>query len=171
MNDAPNWIIKFLNSGNICCGLCNKKFSEEDLISIGIQESIVDPNKDMLTIGMYCEDCHEVTLAEIKEMSLVDLSIDVLESEEDEIREDQEEIENMRSDYRKNKKKCRVDNNNKNNRKGAGISKKDVSNVSRFLKSIDSHDELLTAMGMLPEEIEKIKKEGEKERKKNNNGK
>lgn len=155
MNDAPKWILGFLSKGNVSCGLCEKKFCEDDLISLGIQESIVDANKDMLTIGLYCDDCNEVTLAEIKEMSLIEFSMNILE--------DDEEI----SDYTKINNKLDTKNDNKKKNK-TNISKKDVSNVSKFLNSIDTHDELLTAMGMSPEDIEKIKKEGEREKKKDN---
>lgn len=190
MNDIPAWIIAFLRKKTIKCGLCHSEFGEDSLISVGIQESVADANKEMLTIGLYCKKCHEITLAEIKEMSLVDLSIEILENEEneDDDEENSKEDEAYSDGYNdgydegygdgygegdSNKypnieyKEDKVDNSKSKNKKPkeSKISQKEIKDLSNFLKTISSHDEMLMAMGLSPEEIEHFKKEGEKDRK------
>lgn len=134
MKDVPQWIEKFLDEGKINCGRCNKKFGASDLVSVGIQEGAENPDDDMLALGVYCEDCHEMTIIELKEMSLMDLAFEIIESDK---RQDKDEKKNIAT-----KKKSK-------------ITDEEVRQAKLFLSAMKYNTELLEAMGMSPEEINK----------------
>jgi hypothetical protein len=125
-------------------------------MSIGIQESSKSPHNDYLCIGMFCKNCKELIIFELKEMSLINFAFEVLDQETSnkinkKSKDDKSKIfEEM--DMPEVKRKVRK---RKRNEKSK-ISVKEINDVKKFLKPKDlPHEEFLIAMGMLPEEIKK----------------
>lgn len=148
MQDVPEWINRLLGKGKIMCISCSQVMGEDDLISVGIQEATDDPNEDVLVIGVYCSECREVTMVELKKMTLLDLSLEVIESESRKVDENDDEDNIVDMIDLQDKKSQEVNLKSK-------ISKKEIENISDFLKKIKNHEEMLLAMGMSIEEIEK----------------
>ena len=149
MKEIPEWIIKVVESEDLKCRQCKKLFNIDDLMSIGIQDSSNPPHDDTLCIGMFCSDCKELIIFELKEMTLIDFAFELLDQEtsnnkiKKKIRkEDNDFILNKRSRSYKNRKKK------------SKITLKEIRDIKKFLAPKDlKHEDLLIAMGMLPEEI------------------
>lgn len=157
MKDIPNWIKKILDNETLTCGRCDKLFNCVELISIGIQKSNKNSNKEVLFVGFICKECGEMTIFELQEMSLLDLSFEILEEQADNGQE-KDDTNN------RNKNKIEV------KRTKSKITIKEIKRDVDFLQNIKNHDEFLIALGYTPEEIEKfnIKKI---EKKRNNENK
>jgi hypothetical protein len=149
MQEIPNWIIKVVEMEKLRCKTCDARFHGDNLMSISIQESSRSPHKDYLCIGLYCGECKELMLFELKEMSLVEFAFEILDQEtSDKIRKKSKDDVPA---IAKKEKKTR-----KRKRKKGNITRKEVAEARKFLESEDlSHEEFLIALGMLPEEIKK----------------
>ena len=148
MQEIPNWIIKVIEKEKLGCRNCNKRFNVDNLTSISIQESTRPPHKDYLCIGLYCGDCKDLILFEIKEMSLIDFAFEILDQEtSDKIRKRSKDDTPAlaKSEKKKNRK-----------RKKSNITSKEVAEAKKFLETEDlTHEEFLIALGMLLEQIKK----------------
>lgn len=141
MKNVPDWVLKLLSSGKISCAKCSKNFDQDDLISVGVQESVENPHEDMLVLGALCKHCHEITMVELKQMSLLDLAFEIIESDNTESQESSNPKSSSSNQHQKNIK--------------SKITEKDVKEAREFLKKMKYNDELLYAMGMSPEEVSK----------------
>ncbi len=152
MKDLPHWVKKILNNDNLTCGVCDKVVSLKDLFSMGIQKSSVKPFREVLFIGIVCKHCKEMTLFELKEMTLLDFAFEILE---------EQSKSQAKSSKKKLDKKMKVTSNDKNVKKTKSkITLKEIKNSVSFLNQIETHDDFLIALGMSIEQIEsyKIKK-------------
>ena len=78
MKDIPQWVIKIVETDSLYCNKCKKIMKKDNLISIGIQESSIEPYCDKLCIGLHCNECKDMTIFEIKEMSLIEFAFEIL---------------------------------------------------------------------------------------------
>ncbi|KKL80137.1 hypothetical protein LCGC14_2007800, partial [marine sediment metagenome] len=78
MKDLPHWVKKILENDNLTCGVCDKVVSLKDLFSMGIQKSSMKPYKEVLFVGIVCKACKEMTLFELREMTLIDFAFEIL---------------------------------------------------------------------------------------------
>lgn len=174
MKNLPDWIKRILTDENLSCGRCNNLFKYEDLLSIGIQKSSDKKVKEVLFIGIICKKCREMTIFELQEMSLLDLSIEILgEQTEKEIDRKKEELDDeinkkKNNENRENKKEIIKSKKVKNVR--SRITKEEIKDIKDFLNSkdyfkVENYDDLLIAMGMCPEEIDKYKLKKKKRKK------
>ena len=152
MQEIPEWIIKVIEVEKLICRSCKKEFTVENLISIGIQESSKVPNGDVLCIGLFCPNCKELIIFEVKEMTLIDFAFYIL---------DQETSNKIRKKPKKTEKELPIilrspKKNSHKSIKKSKITLKEIEDIRKFLRPKDlKHEEFLIAMGMLPEEIKK----------------
>lgn len=150
MKDVPEWITRIIETEDLYCNKCKDLFKRNNLISVGIQQSSMEPHDDKLCVGMFCSVCREITIFELKDMSLVEFAFEILEKEtepRDNRKPSSKMMEqNIFSDIRGRKKRKSVSNKSK-------ITKKDLNEAVRFLRNIKTHEEFLVAMGMSPEQI------------------
>jgi hypothetical protein len=155
MKDIPAWVMSIIETENLRCNKCKTAFKKTNLISIGIQESSLHPHNDKLCIGMYCAACKEITIFEIKNMSLVEFAFEILERETEP--ETEPEPENKHQSKRNTVKNSVLKETNevknKLEYKKSKITKQEIAESVRFLKSIKTHEDFLVAMGMSPEQI------------------
>ncbi len=152
MKDIPKWVTDIVETDSLRCNKCKDRIGVDCLISIGVQESSVEPHNDKLCIGMYCSDCKEITVFELKEMSLVEFAFEILERET-KPRKGGKVLKKItaKRDVLKELsggKKRKIAPKSK-------ITKREISEIVRFLKNAETHEEVLVAMGMSPEQIEK----------------
>jgi len=148
MRDVPEWITRIIKTEDLYCNKCKDLFNLDNLISVGIQQSSMEPHDDKLCVGMFCAACREITIFELKDMSLVEFAFEILEKET-EPRDDKKssnKIMKQSSNIEGGKRRRLVSNKSK-------ITKKDLNEAVRFLKNIKTHEEFLVAMGMSPEQI------------------
>ena len=161
MKDIPEWIIRMIEADNLYCNKCRKTLRVEHIISMGVHESSVEPHDDKLCVGVSCPECKDVTIFELKEMSLVEFAFEILdkgtkpEKPKKKVDKGTDILKELTG--KKPARKRRVS-------KKSKITKKEVSDIARFLKNTKTHEELLVAMGLSPEQISKYNyKKGEKE--------
>ena len=165
MKDVPGWVIKIIKSDNLYCNKCRKTLGVDNLISIGIQESSIEPHNDKLCMGLNCDECKEMTIFEIREMSLIEFAFELLDKET----EDNKKPETKKSPSRDVLKELSGSKTDKPSRrksvdKKSKITEKEVKEVEKFLKTAKTHEDFLVAMGMSPEQISKYNyKKGEEE--------
>lgn len=154
MKDLPNWVKKILDNDKLTCGACDKLVTFGDLFSVGIQKSNKKPHKEVLSIGLVCKYCDEMTIFELNEMTLLDLAFEILEeqskNQDDKNRKDLDrEIDTVPKKSKKIKSKITI---------------REIKNSVAFLNKLKTHDDFLMALGMSLEEIEsyKIKKHDRK---------
>lgn len=153
MKDIPKWILNIVDTNTLYCQKCKEVLREGDIASIGIQESSVAPHDDKLCVGMICSSCKDMTIFELKEMSLIELSFEILEGEtkpkksEKIVRKSKKKdiLEDLSGIKKKKKKKKRS--------AKSKITEKEQNEVRRFLKKAKTHEEVLVAMGMSPDQI------------------
>ena len=151
MQEIPNWIIKVIEMEKLQCKKCKKKFEVENLMSIAIQESGRPPHKDYLCIGLFCQQCKELIIFELKEMNLIELAFEILDQKtSNKISDKSKDDSSSILDNSEKKKKKRVKN------QKSRITIQEVEEVRNFLKPENLlHEEFLMALGMMPEEIKK----------------
>lgn len=160
MKDIPEWIIKITETDELYCNKCKDIFRKDNLISIGIQQSGMEPHDDKLCVGMFCSKCREITIFELKDMSLVEFAFEILERETDP--KDSKKYNNkttkqdMFKEIKGRKKRKLISNRSK-------ITKKDLNEAVRFLRNVKTHEEFLVAMGMSPEQINQYRYKESKE--------
>jgi hypothetical protein len=149
MKEVPRWIIGVIEEEKLACRLCGKEFGEEDLLSLGIQESSKPPHDDALCVGMFCPTCKELIIFEIKQqMGLVEFAFEILDQETT------NKVKKKKMSPRKTLKKG--ESSKRKRRPTSKITKKEIDEIKEFLKPEDLlHEEMLIAMGMLPSEIKK----------------
>ena len=158
MKDTPQWIYDLIKKEKLTCSKCKLIFTVKDLISVGVQASTNDPYHETLSIGLLCKKCKEMTVFELKEMSLIELAFEIIDDEaENNIRQKEEdldkELEEESFDQKPRPKK-------KSRNKRASRSKitiREIKEVSNFLKGCKTHDDFLMAMGFTPGEINSYK--------------
>lgn len=180
MNYIPNWIIDYLDKGKLECLQCKHPFSSKSISAVGIRDSLnqKSKHKEFLYVECFCKECNEVTIFELNAMGLVDLAFEILDDVDDETNPDEEmfneedirDIEQTLSrldeklellDEIDRESQSKIKNNNK---KATCINKQEIQETKDFLYSSNcaTHDDFLLAMGMRPEEIEDMYREGEK---------
>ena len=161
MQQIPSWIIEVVEKENLTCNRCKGKFKAENLMSIGIQESSRQPHTDTLCIGMYCPKCKDLTIFELREMSLIEFAFDIMDKDTD------------GDNNKKNSKKSRPAILSKPSgpfkRTRSKITTKDVQESVKFLQS-HNHEEFLAALGMSPAEISKYSYSKSKSKPEKDNG-
>jgi hypothetical protein len=153
MKDIPDWIPEIIKKDKLDCGTCSKRFVPADLISLMVQQSSKDPNKEYLAMGLFCKDCNEMSVFEIKEMTLVDLAFMILDSEADNSIKKKEDA----LDEEIRKKGGKLNARQKPSRRRSTSSKitvNDVREAKMVLQRIKSHEEFLALLGMSPSDIE-----------------
>jgi len=160
MNEVPKWVIKLISSEKLTCNECELLFKTEQLMSIGVQESTQGKHNDVMCIGMFCPKCKELTIFELKDMSLVEFAFEILDQNS--------MVDSMTDDIVSENKKSSLDpgpkNNNKIKRKKSKITAKEIDDIRKYLKPKNLlHEDFLIAMGMSVEEVEKSRfKKGKK---------
>lgn len=144
MQEIPNWIIKMIEKEKLICSQCKRRFRSENLMSMGVQVSSQSPHADTLCIGMYCHKCKELTIFELKEMTLIEFAFEIL---------NREKHNNVRAN--RNFFSDTPENYHKRNRQKSRITLKEIKENVKFLNKIKTHEEFLVAMGMSLSEIDK----------------
>ena len=139
MKEVPKWVSDIIETTNLLCAKCQNPFNVNNLISIGIQESSLVPHDDVLCFGMSCKKCNEIIIFEIKEMNLIEFAFGVIEKETD------PKENTLRAPDRKKSFVARK----------SKITQKEVNDHVKFLNNIKTHEDLLVAMGISPEDINK----------------
>jgi len=150
MKNIPEWVIKIVQTNDLSCNKCKRIMAVKNLISIGIQESAQDPHNDKLCIGLNCYKCKEITIFELKEMSLLDFAFELLDKETESNKKSvptRDVLKELSGDQ-SSKRRSSVNMKSK-------ITKKEVNEVVRFLNSTKNHEDFLVAMGLSPEQIGK----------------
>jgi hypothetical protein len=158
MQNLPQWIKKILTENKLTCGKCGRVFDAKELLSVGIQKSSRPPHKEVLALGIFCDSCNEMTIFELQEMTLLDLSFDVLAEQSG------KQVEQI---TKESNKEMRIEKKNKiisKRTKRSKITLREIRETTKFLNEINNHDDLLLAMGMTIKEIEKYKKQSKKKR-------
>jgi len=150
MQEIPNWIVKVVETEKLECRNCKMVFSVDNLMSISVQESSKSPHKDTLCIGLYCHDCKELMIFELKEMSLIDFAFEILDQETSNKIQKKSKDDSPALANKSGKKRIkRINSKSK-------ITRKEVDDIKKFLGDKNlSHEEFLIALGMLPEDIKK----------------
>lgn len=152
MKNIPQWILEVVETDNLYCNKCRKTMRVKNLTSIGIQESSIAPHNDKLCIGLSCDDCKDMTIFELREMDLIEFAFELLEKETDapkkKISKSKEKEKDILKDLSEDKPRKR-----RSVTKHSKITKKEISDVARFLKSVKTHEEFLVAMGLSPGQI------------------
>lgn len=148
MNFIPKWITQSLNKEKITCRKCQNLFTTNNIRALGIRHSIKNFEKESLFIEFNCKNCKELMIFEFVEMSLVDLSMEVLQ----EMNETEEENDISIKDNRK-----KIDIKTK-------ITLKEKNDDIKFLKKVKSNEEFLMAMGLSPDEIEEYNNQYKKDK-------
>ena len=149
MEEIPAWIIKVVEIEELGCRTCGKRFTVDNLMSIGIQESSKPPHKDTLCIGLFCSKCKELIIFELKEMSLLHFAFDILEQETDNpIRKKNSGKRHFPVSNKKERPKRKKVRRSK-------ITLKELKESVKFLKEVETHEEFMLAMGMSLEELRK----------------
>ena len=79
IKNTPRIIKNIIKKDNLTCSACGgTQFNNDDLILIGVQSSVYEPHNEVLAIGFLCKKCDEMTIFEVKEMSMKQLSNMVL---------------------------------------------------------------------------------------------
>ncbi len=147
MQEVPDWIFRVIEVEDLMCRNCKKRFTADNLMSIGIQESSNSPHLDTLCIGMFCTKCKELIIFELKEMSLTGFAFEILDHGK---KRNGKENQFAKAEPRERKKKKSP------KIRKSKITKKEIDEIRSFLKPLDlPHEEFLIALGMLPEEIAK----------------
>ena len=146
MQHIPDWIAKIVSVGKMKCNDCSKLFRVDDMISVGVQESNQPPHPDTLCIGMFCKKCREITIFELKEMTLIDFAFEVLDRETGD--QNDRPAKSGRVKRKREKREVREV-------KRSKISSKEMRADIDFIRKVKSHEEFLIALGMSPSEIEK----------------
>ena len=160
MQHIPSWIIKVVKDEKLTCSRCKKLFKVDDLMSIGIQESSRSPYNDTLCIGMFCPTCKDLTIFELKEMSLIEFAFEVVEQETDNKigkRSQRTSSSMLRQSSSVSKKK-------KGLKQKSKITSKEIRDCVKFLRD-HNHEDFLISLGMSMEEIKKYsyRKSGQSE--------
>ena len=153
MKNIPHWIVDVLMSKKFKCFDCQKVFTPKDLKAIGIRESFNDKEKEALYIENICSKCKKTTFFELQDMSLTEFAFEVLDGVEEEMDEKMEEQSSNERPMKKIKKENKIQKIEKSK-----ITLKNFRDTVKKLKSL-TNDDMLEAMGMPPEEIEKYKME------------
>ncbi len=154
MKDLPNWVKKILDNDKLTCGACDKLVTFKNLFSVGIQKSNKKPYKEVLSIGLVCKYCNEMTIFELNEMTLLDLAFEVLEEQsKTQDSQNKEDLDKEMGTASKKSKKVK-----------SKITIREIKDSVAFLNELETHDDFLMALGMSLEEIEsyKIKKHNRK---------
>jgi len=152
MKDIPEWIIRMVEADNLYCNKCRKTLRVGHVISMGIHESSVDPYDDKLCVGVSCPECKEVTIFELKEMSLIEFAFEILDKGTRP--EKLQKKVDKRTDILKDLTGANSDQKRRISKKSK-ITKKEVNEVVRFLNGAKTHEDVLIAMGMSPDQISK----------------
>ncbi len=157
MRDIPEWIVRMVEADNLYCNKCRKTLKVEHVISMGIHESSVEPHDDKLCVGVCCPHCKDITIFELKEMSLVEFAFEILDKGTRPEKKKGWEQKDKKSEKRDVLKEIsgRKPTRKRIVNKKSKITKKEVNEVRRFLNSAKTHEDVLVAMGMSPEQISK----------------
>lgn len=147
MQQIPSWIMKVVKDEKLTCNSCKGRFRIDNLMSISIQESSREPHNDTLCIGMYCPTCKDLTIFELKEMSLIEFAFEIMEQETD----DKIKKRNKKSSPAILKKPSSTP---AAVGKKSRISLKEVQETVKFLEN-HNHEDCLSAMGFSKKEIKK----------------
>jgi hypothetical protein len=159
MNSIPQWIKELVERDHLVCSSCKRHFTIDDLMSTGIQLSSQKPHNETLVVGLFCKKCNELTIFEIKEMTLVDFSCMILEEEHSNTNSVEERMEDRKEVNREGLKEVqRQGSKYKRTGSRSKITLKEIQEASKILKSIKTHEEFLEMLGLTPDEIEKYKK-------------
>jgi len=159
MKDIPKWIIRMVEADNLYCNKCRKTLKVQHIISMGVHESSIEPHDDKLCIGVSCPDCKDVTIFELKEMSLIEFAFEILDDGA-KSNKPPKKSKDRGTDILKELSSKKETSGKKPTRKKAvskrsKITKKEVNEVRRFLNGAETHEDVLVAMGMSPEQISK----------------
>ena len=128
----PEWVQNSLN--HKICGKCSKKYSNKDIVAIGIRESESEENNYCsFYVEHKCSSCDYrslITLNKQKEVSLENMCFTILEG----IRK------------RKLTEKSRAIKKNTNQNP---ISDKEMKNFIKFVNNTKTHEEFLKGIGVL----------------------
>ncbi len=166
MKNIPEWVIKIVETNDLSCNKCKKVMKTNNLISIGVQESAVDPHHDKLCIGLNCPDCREMTIFELKDMSLIEFAFELLDKETQNKKSEKKSIQkrDVLKELVGEMQPSEMQPRRRSAKKKSKITKKEVNEVVRFLKATKTHEEFLVAMGLSPEQISEYNyKKGDEE--------
>jgi hypothetical protein len=163
MKDTPRWVFKAIEDEKLKCHKCKTLFKGKSLVAVGIRKSFKGNGKEALFIELQCLKCEDMTLFELQPMGLFDMSLSVLEEQENKLKEemskrgrDIESIEELsKEELEEAYNKGRTAQKDEKRRRKSKITLSEIKEVSKFLNKCKSGEEFLIALGMSPEEIEK----------------
>jgi hypothetical protein len=186
MKDVPKWVWRIIEAEPLACSKCEIPLESKDLISIGIMKSSISHGVYKLSIGLKCSKCQDVTIYELKEMSLIEFAFELLEGkaeeasdesqdlsdvdfEDDFLEEDNDSLEELSSQISAEDQKPfhRITPKKKN--KKTKITQKEMNEAVRFLNKSRYFEDILIAMGASPEDFINKKNTGDTENKGNKN--
>jgi phage FluMu protein Com len=190
MRNVPSWVVDALMSKKFTCQGCRKVLDKiETLKAMGIRECFKDPTRESFFIELCCPKCKTITFFELQEMTLVDLSFEILDEIEDEEEDDERESRGKNNkkeqrlwdsedeededgdyddDYEEENKDKKRDKNEDGIKEGSKITKKEIEDSAKVLKTLKTHDDFLEMIGLSPEKIKEyqiFKKEKKKNEK------
>jgi hypothetical protein len=92
MKNVPDMIYDLIEKEKeefTCNGCNNVHFTKKHLSLVGIMPSVhIGDHRDVLTLGFFCKKCQELTLFEVQDMTLMELSSCVFNTDIKSTRED-----------------------------------------------------------------------------------
>lgn len=178
MFDIPRWIGRALKQEEVRCHECKMSFNIKNISAIGIRDSLENDgnkknNKECLFIELVCSRCSRMTLFELKKMSLIEFTFDLLDEQEKQVEENLHDVQkndlSLEFNFDITEKMNNIDYSGlfkgsnkgkkrpirKRKKKKSKITLLDIKEIKEFLKSIKYHEEFLVAIGLSPEEIDK----------------
>jgi len=142
MKHMPFWITEILKKKEISCYSCDNPFHVNSVVGVGVKKSIKNSKKDAVFVDLRCLNCNKTATFEIANHNLLDLAYDILdEIEREAVGEENIPEQDKCSQHRHVSKRTK-------------ITKKEMNEMSQFLKNVKTHEDFLTEIGMSPEEIE-----------------
>lgn len=163
MQNIPRWLQAALKTTKLKCHKCDKIFNCNHLRAIGVRDSYQKKDVETLFVELMCLNCSEMTLFELKDMTLIELSYEIMDDleipPEDVVKREKmdlgEELDHKITKGHFMKKK----------RKRSKITLKEIKESAKFLENVDTHEEFLIAIGLSPEDIDKYNMKDKKENK------
>ncbi len=149
MKYLPSWIIDLLEKGEMKCYNCERKFNGNSILAVGIKKGIENNKIEALFVDLRCTNCNKSATFEIANHTLQDLAYNILDEMEVQV-----EDEEISSPIKRIKKVSSESIPNKRKIIKSKITRKEIKEHVDFLESAKTHEEILIAMGMSPEEIE-----------------
>lgn len=152
MLDLYAWILFHFEKGSFKCPFCSAQFQKSGMVVFGIKlSSQIDPHKSVLYIEYCCPDCNKKSGFEIAEMSMEDLSFQIISDLEieDEINQKHSFKPKVNKDPKKKARQRKTSpKNTKLSKEKSKITHKDQKEVAGVLSDVSSWEDILHIFGI-----------------------